>query len=249
MNEIMKKALEEAKKTENEADKAASTAEKKGIKGTLKDIFHSAASSVKSHRDGREALKRLDDNKSIVFKPKSLRYTYEDRANTDLNSKWKPSDKNNNPDDELSPKGYFRPMTSKRINKNYDRSVENPDRLEDFYNTNKAFFKSKDEANTTTNERRNISIDSTAIKQFSYDPKTEGLTVQFQKNSKKYFYPRVPVSLIKQWIEANSKGEFFLSNIHDQYSMNPSHRHSTNVKNKNWYKWFKKHYNSGAKKK
>lgn len=254
MNEIMKNALEAAKTAEKQSDKAAGEAEKtaektekKSITGILKDIFHSAASSIKSRKDGREAEKRLDDNKSISFKPKSLRYTYEDRANTDLNSKWKPADKNANPDDKLSPKGYFRPMTSKKINKNYDRSVENPDRLEDFYKTNKEFFKNEDEKNDTYNERRNISIDSTAIKQFDYDPKTQGLTVQFQGNSKKYFYPKVPVELIKKWIEANSKGEFFLSNIHDQYSMNPSHKHSTNVANKNWYKWFKKNY-KGAKK-
>lgn len=249
----MKQALEEAKSAGKEAKSAEKetekeTTEKKGLKGTLKDIFQSAVSSIKSQKDGREAVKRLDENKSIKFKPKSFRYTYEDRANSNLNSKWKPKDGDSNPDDKLSPNGYFRPQTAKAINGKYDRSVENPDRLEDFNKTNKNFFKEADEANQTDNERRNISVDSTAIKQFDYNPKDEGLTVQFQGSNKKYFYPRVPVELIKKWIEASSKGEFFLSNIHDQYSMNPSHKHSNNVKNKNFYKWFRKNYKGGKKK-
>lgn len=239
-NEIISGALNKAVLPE--------TKEKtKGFKGLLKDIFSQAVSKARSHTDGNEAQKQLNDNKKISFSPKSLRYTYADRSNFNLNSKWKPSDKNASPDDKLSPRDYFRPKTSKNINGKYDRSVVNPDRLEDFYRTNKEFFEKKDKMNRTNNERRNIAIDSTAIKNFSYDPKTEGLTVQFQGNSKKYFYPGVPVDLIRKWIDASSKGEFFLSNIHDQYSMNPSHRHSTNVKNKDFYKWFKKNYKRGKK--
>lgn len=248
MNDIMKRALEAAKTTEKEAENAA----KNATTASLKNIFSDAITSVKARRDGRKAEERLEEGKKITFKPKSLRYTYEDRANTNFNSKWKPSDGKANPEDELSPEGYFRPQTAKKINGkakylNEKRNGVNPDRLDDFNQTNRRFFSRMDKGNQTTNERRNISVDSTAIKKFTYDPKTQGLTVQFQGNSKQYFYPGVPEELIRQWIEASSKGEFFLSNIHDQYSMNPSHKHSTNVKNTKFYKWFRKNYKGPRK--
>jgi len=227
----------------------------KDLKLFIKNIFSNALNKAKyaftDKSNGTKAYERLENDERITFKPKSLRYTYSNRPDNKFDKKWKPGD-SENPDDKLSPEGYFRPETAKKINRAYDRSVENPDREEDFNKTNRDFFKEKDEENskneeTKYNERRNISVDSTCIKKFDYDPKNEGLTVQFQGNSKKYFYPKVPKSLIKKWMEASSKGEYFLSNIHDQYSMNPSHKSKNNRRNKNFYKWFKKNY-KGSKK-
>ena len=63
------------------------------------------------------------------------------------------------------------------------------------------------------------SVSSTAIDRIKYDPDTEGLNVKFTSGSKSYFYPAVPLELIQAFLKASSKGKFFMSNIHDQYSM------------------------------
>ena len=57
------------------------------------------------------------------------------------------------------------------------------------------------------------------IKNIQYDPKTELLRVKFSSGNKTYDYPGVPLELVEALMKAPSKGEFFMANIHDQYSM------------------------------
>ena len=98
-------------------------------------------------------------------------------------------------------------------------------------------------------------IPSTAIKKLKYDPKTEELYVTFQGSNKKYWYPRVPKEKIEELIQAPSKGEYFLKNIHDQYSVNyqlhgnhkPENNRTSNRHIKNYYKKMQKAYNKGRK--
>jgi glutaredoxin 2 len=98
-------------------------------------------------------------------------------------------------------------------------------------------------------------IPSTAIKKFKYDPKTEELYVTFQGSNKKYWYPRVPKEKIEEMMNAPSKGEYFMQNIHDQYSVNyqlhkthsPQSNMASNRAIKGYYKKMQKAYNKGRK--
>lgn len=75
--------------------------------------------------------------------------------------------------------------------------------------------KDKDEKGEKIDE----SVSSSALSNVNYDPDTEALNVQFNGSSKHYFYPAVPLELVQALLRAPSKGEFFMKNIHDQYSM------------------------------
>lgn len=186
----------------------------------LTDIFEKALSPFRKTSDQTKALKRLDQGGMITFKPKSDRYTYEHQEDTDYNKDWKPETKQEK--ETLSPEGYHRVGEREQVKKDLQGNVDD-----------KTF-------NDTYHEKQ-ISVDSTAIDSFDYDPKTEGLTVKFQGNSKKYFYPAVPLELVEAWMKAPSKGEFFMSNIHDQYSM---YRKDHSKKDKKQQKGIKKYMKS-----
>lgn len=82
--------------------------------------------------------------------------------------------------------------------------------------------KARDRAEKEFNDQyaeTQASIPSTAIANIRYNPKTEGLNVKFQGGKTSYFYPAVPLELVQRWLKAPSKGEFFMKNIHDQYSI------------------------------
>ncbi len=68
-------------------------------------------------------------------------------------------------------------------------------------------------------EKIDESVSSSALSNVKYDPDTEELNIQFNGSSKHYFYPAVPLELVQGLLKAASKGEFFMANIHDQYSM------------------------------
>ena len=146
------------------------------------------------------AYKRLDDGKEITVSPKSDRYTYDNQEDTNYDKNWKPETAEERK--TLSPSGYFRKGETESVKEERGINKDN----EDLYN------------------KKQISIPSTAISKINYDPDTEGLTVQFQGENKKYFYPGVPLELVQSLMKAPSKGEFFMANIHDQYTMNPGHR-------------------------
>lgn len=53
-------------------------------------------------------------------------------------------------------------------------------------------------------------VESTCIDSWDYDPTTLNLDVYFVSNpSKAYRFPGVPKSVIKRWINAPSKGQFY----------------------------------------
>ena len=93
--------------------------------------------------------------------------------------------------------------------------------------------KAKEEADkviqSEENREKQISIPSTAIAKIKYNPHNEILKVKFTSGNKEYTYrPGVPEDLIRRWLEAPSKGEFFMRNIHDQYSLfGKNHRKKT----------------------
>lgn len=158
-----------------------------------------------------------------IANPKSDRYTFnrwlsnEDKTYNNFSPTTEEEKKT------LSPRGYF---TKAAINENKQRLEEEGRKADRMYQA---------------------SIPSTAIKSFTYDPKTESLYVKFQGSKKTYFYPRVPVDLIEKWMKAPSKGSFFFENIHDQYTLNPGHRPEEN-KNKDrkvtdqYYRKLEKYY-------
>ena len=148
----------------------------------------------------KRAYKRLDEGKEITISPKSDRYTYDFQEDTNCDKNWKPETAEEKK--TLSPAGYFRRDELESVKKERGINKDN----EDLYN------------------KKQISIPSTAIASINYDPDTGGLTVKFQGNSKSYFYPAVPLELVQALLKAPSKGEFFMANIHDQYTMNPGHR-------------------------
>lgn len=192
-----------------------------------------------SKKDGTIAEQRLDDDKPITFKPRSDRFTYGNRADMNYDKNWKPTTAEERK--TLSPEGYFRPEAGKASREEIKNGAEVPDRGEFFKQFRKDFFRKQDEENEDKEERKQISVDSTAIKKFDYDPKTESLTVQFQGGKgKKYFYPNVPKEKVKELVSASSKGEYFMANIHDQYSLNPTHKAGKH--SEKYYDWFKKAY-------
>lgn len=148
----------------------------------------------------KRAIKRLDQGKEITVSSKSDRYTYENQEDTNYDKNWKPSTSEERK--SLSPAGYFRKGETEQVEEDIGINDDN----KEFYN------------------KKQISIPSTAISSVNYDPDTEGLTVKFQGNDKKYFYPGVPLELVQDMMKAPSKGEFFMANIHDQYTMNPGHQ-------------------------
>lgn len=159
----------------------------------LKNIFQKALSPFRS--ESKDAYKDLDEGKKIKVTPKSDRYTYENQEDTDYNKNWKPETKEEK--ESLSPATYFRVGEDAKVKEEMGINKDN----EDFYN------------------KKQISIPSTALSSIEYNPDDEGLYVQFTGSDKTYFYPAVPLELVQALLKAPSKGEFFMSNIHDQYSM------------------------------
>lgn len=55
-----------------------------------------------------------------------------------------------------------------------------------------------------------VDVESTCIDSWDYDPNTLDLDVYFVSNpSKAYRFPSVPKSVVKRWIYAPSKGQFY----------------------------------------
>ncbi len=164
----------------------------------LKDVFRKALSPFINKSDSKEAYEKLDQGEAVSFAPKSDRYTYNNREDNNYDKKWTPKTKTEK--ETLSPDGYY------RVGERADKKAELQGKMDD-----KTFNEAYQE--------KQISVDSTAIANIEYDPKTEGLKVKFQGNGKEYFYPGVPLETVQALMKAPSKGEYFMKNIHDQYSM------------------------------
>lgn len=218
----------------------------------LKDKFNNTSSSNIEEQD--KIKQSLDAGKTINVKtPKSERYTYYAGLAGKKLEKFKPETKEEQ--DTLSPIGFFRvgerdSEAQKKIKERIKAAASMMNQKELTPDQEKLVTAQAQREQPITQD-----IPSTAIKKFKYDPKTEELYVTFQGSNKKYWYPRVPKEKIEEMMNAPSKGEYFMQNIHDQYSVNyqlhkthsPESNRASNKAIKNYYKKMQKAYNKGRK--
>lgn len=219
----------------------------------LKDRFSNTSSSNIEEQD--KIKQSLDAGKTIkINAPKSERYTYFAGLAGKKLEKFKPETQEEK--DTLSPIGFFR--VGERQNEAQKKIQERIKAAASMMNQ-KELTPDQEKLVTAQAQREQPmtqDIPSTAIKQFKYDPKTQELYVTFQGSNKKYWYPRVPKEKIEEMMEAPSKGEYFLKNIHDQYSVNyqlhgnhkPQNNRTANKVIRNYYKKMQRAYNKGMKK-
>lgn len=60
-------------------------------------------------------------------------------------------------------------------------------------------------------------VESSLIKEVSYDAATQVLTVVFVEKNETYEYKKVPETVYKELMAAESKGSYFVKNIKDKY--------------------------------
>lgn len=222
------------------------------IFGKLKDRFTNTSSS---NIDEKDKIKQsLDAGKTIkINTPKSERYTYYAGLAGKKLEKFRPETKEEK--DTLSPIGFFR--TGERQSEAQKKIQERIKSAASMMNQ-KELTPDQEKLVTAQAQREQPftqDIPSTAIKKLKYDPKTQELYVTFQGSNKKYWYPRVPKEKVEELMQAPSKGEYFLKNIHDQYSVNyqlhgnhkPENNRASNKAIKNYYKKMQKSYNKGMK--
>lgn len=222
------------------------------IFGKLKDKFTNTSSS---NIDENDKLKQsLNAGKTISIKaPKSERYTYYAGLAGKKLEKFRPETQEEK--DTLSPIGFFR--TGERDSEAQKKIQERIKSAASMMNQ-KELTPDQEKLVTAQAQREQPftqDIPSTAIKKLKYDPKTQELYVTFQGSNKKYWYPRVPKEKIEELMNAPSKGEYFLKNIHDQYSVNyqlhgnhkPENNRTANKNIRNYYKKMQKAYNKGMK--
>ena len=218
----------------------------------LKDRFNNTSSTNIEEQD--KIKQSLDAGKTIkINTPKSERYTYYAGLAGKKLEKFRPETSEEK--DTLSPIGFFRVG---------ERQSEAQKKIQERIKSAASMLQQKEltpdqEKLVTAQAQREQpftqDIPSTAIKKFKYDPKTEELYVTFQGSNKKYWYPRVPKEKIEEMMNAPSKGEYFMQNIHDQYSVNyqlhknhnPQNNKTANKNIRNYYKKMQKAYNKGRK--
>ncbi|HEY3949407.1 KTSC domain-containing protein [Phenylobacterium sp.] len=64
-----------------------------------------------------------------------------------------------------------------------------------------------------------MQVDSTAIREIDYDPQRAKLLVRFA-SGEHYVYVGVPGEVHRSFLDAESKGRFFQSEIRDRYPYN-----------------------------
>ena len=196
----------------------------------------------------------LNNNKTITLSnPKSERYTYLPGTAGKWLNKFSPKTKEEK--DTLSPIGFFRvgEIDNERQKKIAERIKSAASMLgaKELTADQEALVK----AQAQQEQMYTQDVPSTAIKKLKYDPKTQELFVTFQGSNKKYWYPRVPKEKVEELMQAPSKGEYFMQNIHDQYSVNfqnhkthsPESNNFSNRQIKNYYKKMRKDYEKGMK--
>ena len=196
----------------------------------------------------------LNAGKKITIKaPKSERYTYLPNVTGKALEKFKPETREEK--DTLSPIGFFR---QGEIDEERNKKIAEKIREAAAQLGRKKLTKGQEKLVTAQAQSEQMytqDVPSTAIKKMKYDPKTKELWVTFQGSSKKYWYPRVPEEKVREMMAAPSKGEYFMNNIHDQYSVNyqlhgnhdPRNNKNANNVAKNYYKKMEKAYNKGMK--
>lgn len=223
------------------------------IFGKLKDKFNNTSSTNVEEND--KLKQSLNAGKTISIKaPKSERYTYYAGLAGKKLEKFRPETQEEK--DTLSPIGFFRVG---------ERDSEAQKKIQERIKSAASMMNQKEltpdqEKLVTAQAQREQpftqDIPSTAIKKLKYDPKTQELYVTFQGSNKKYWYPNVPKEKVEELMEAPSKGEYFLKNIHDQYSVNyqlhGTHKHQGYLGNnrqiKKYYKKMREPYAEGKRK-
>lgn len=192
----------------------------------LGEVFSNAINKTKS--ESKRKYEDLDKGKAVTFHPKSDRYTYENREDTNYDKNWKPRTKEEK--ESLSPEGYHRVGERKEVKKGLKGDMD------------------EDTFNDTYTEKQ-ISVPSTMLKTLKYDPENKIVSVQFQSGKKWYEYPQVPLELVQAVMKSNSKGEAFWNLIHDDYTLNPGHKSKGNKNNhyKKYFKQMRKVFKSQAK--
>lgn len=206
--------------------------------------------------DQGELDSALDNGKTITLKaPKSERYTYlPNITGTKSLLNFKP--KTREEKDTLSPIGFFRvgeveEQRNKKIAEQIKKAAEQLGRKKLTKGQEKLVRMQAESEQPYTQD-----VPSTAIQKVKYNPKTQELFVNFVGGNKTYWYPRVPKEKIEEMMAAPSKGEYFMQNIHDQYSVNyqlhgnhnPENTKTSNRHIRNYYKKMRKDYEKGMKK-
>ena len=196
----------------------------------------------------------LNANKTVTIKvPKSERYTYLPNITGKAYEKFKPQTQEEK--DTLSPIGFFRQgeidaERNKKIAEHIKKAAADLGRKKLTKGQEQLVRKQAESEQMYTQD-----VPSTAIKKMKYDPVTKSLYVTFVGGKKAYWYPRVPKEKIEEMMAAPSKGEYFMKNIHDQYSVNyqnngnhdPKNNKNANNIARNYYKKMEKAYNKGMK--
>lgn len=197
----------------------------------------------------------LNAGKKITIKaPKSERYTYLPNVTGKALEKFRPETREEK--DTLSPIGFFR---QGEIDEERNKKIAEKIREAAAQLGRKKLTKGQEALVTKQAQSEQMytqDVPSTAIKKMKYDPKTKELWVTFQGSNKKYWYPRVPEEKVREMMAAPSKGEYFMNNIHDQYSVNyqlhGTHAHQgylgNNRKIKKYYKEMREPYAEGMRK-
>lgn len=229
---------------------AENEAKNKAKNESLEKEFSNALNSIKQSSNDRKTSEKMTDamksGRTITLnQPKSQRFTFVKQIADDSPKLHNFKIKTEAEKQSLSPAGFFRigelPAERERLTERREKAAA--DKLgHDLTEDQKELVKLQAE-DVPVNEAE---IPSTAIKKIKYNPKTQALYVTFVGSNKKYFYPRVPQKRIEELMEAPSKGEYFIRNIHDVYTLNPGHKPSNNqAKNKvvkNYYKKMQKYY-------
>ena len=223
-----------------------------GIFDKLKTKFNGTSPQNILQQD--EIKTALDNNKTITVKsPKSERYTYLPGTAGKWLEKFRPQTQEEK--DTLSPVGFFRQgeideQRQKKIAEHINKAAADLGRKKLTKGQKALATKQAQQEALITQD-----IPSTAIKKIKYDPQIKGLYVTFQGSNKRYWYPRVPKEKVEELMEAPSKGEYFMKNIHDQYSVNyqlhgnhdPKNNKIANKNIRNYYKKMRKSYEKGMK--
>lgn len=221
----------------------------------INDLFSRVMSAFKQKSDSTKAYNELNEGKKISYAPKSDRYTFGNQQDTDYNKNWKPE----TPEEKetLSPEGFFRVGERKEakeiIRKDIFEAALNRAKKENPTASKKKLERlANEEADKQFEDNykeKQVSVNSTAIANIDYDPKSEGLKVRFVGGDKDYFFPAVPLEVIQAWLKAPSKGEFFRQKIFDQYSMYGSnHRRKTPTEQKGIQKYMQAYFKTNKNK-
>lgn len=229
--------------------------------GTISNIFDAIKTKFSnlssSDIEQKDKLKTaLENDKTITIKaPKSERYTYLPGTAGKWLEKFSP--KTQEEKDTLSPIGFFRigEVADEKQKKIAERIKSAASLMG--VKEEELTPEQKELVTKQAQQERLITQDipSTAIKKIKYNPKTQELFVTFNGSNKEYWYPRVPKDKVEAMMNAPSKGEYFLNNIHDQYSVNyqlhhthsPAANRASNKAIKRFYKKMRKDYAKGMK--